>query len=176
MSAQTIRLAIQSYLAGLGITGISKVYRAQPWDPIADEGWLFADGLDYDAVVIVHIERQQESRASLPARTVGRTEVGNKAVDYSIGLIVLYQYLIPDELPITADTDVWVDSLDAILDALRDGIQADPTLGCADHGPVFQAGQEANDLTIDRDLPRRLPDKVLSWQLLRLTVTEIINA
>lgn len=176
MSAGTVRHAIQSYLTGLGIDGIGKVYRDQPWDPIADDGWVFASGTTFGAMVVVHIEQQQESRITMPAAFPGRSFVGQKGVDYSVGLIVLYQYLIPNDLPSGTDTDVWVDGLDQILDDLRLGIQADPTLGCGSAGPIFQAGQGANDLSITRDLPRRLPDKVLSWQLINLTVTEIIQA
>lgn len=176
MSAGAVRKAIQGYLLGLEVPGVSKVYRAQPWDPIEEQGWEFADGRDSDAVVVVHLEEQRESRAALPAKYPGRTEVGYKAVDHTVGLIVLYQYLIPDSLPVTEDTDVWVDDLDAILDALRAGIEADPTLGTGAGGVIFQAGQDPDDLLISRDLPKRLPDKVLSWQVIRFTATEIINA
>lgn len=176
MSAGTIRRAIQAYLTGLNVTGVAKVYREQPWDPITDDGWPLAAGTTYGSVVIVHIEQQDETRATLPAAYPGRTAVGQKSVDYSIALIVLYQFLIPDDLASGVDTDVWVDGLDQILDDLRAGIEADPTLGCGSAGPVFEAGQGPNDLSIARDLPRRLPDKVLSWQLIRLTVTEIITA
>lgn len=175
MTARTVRRAVQSYLQGLEVSGISKIYRAQPWEPIADQGWQFTDGRDSDAVVIVHIESQDETRETLPAAYPGRTAVGNKRVDYKIGLVLLYQFLIPDELPVTADTDVWVDDLDTLVDALRDGIHADPTLGCANTGPILQAGQDPNDLAVTYDFPRLLADKVLVWQVLHLTVTEIIN-
>lgn len=168
MSAAAVRRAIQDYLVAANIDGVETVYRAQPWDPIADDGWSLATDLGHGAVVIVHLEQEQESRITVPA--IG----GNKAVDHTVGLIVLYQYLIPDTLPPGVDSDVWVDPLDAILDGIRAAIQASPTLNAP--AVIFEAGQAAGDLSIQRDLPRRLADKVLSWQLIRLTVTEIITA
>lgn len=176
MSAGTVRRAIQAYLRDAAVDGVDLVYREQPWDPIADDGWDLATDLGHGAAVIVHLESQRESRITMPAAYPGRSFVGQKAVDHSVGLIVLYQYLIPDGLPTGSESDSWVDPLDAILDDLRAAIQADPTLGCASAGPIFQAGQAEGDLEIVRDLPRRTADKVLSWQLIRLTVTEIIEA
>lgn len=165
MSAATVRAAIQAWTVGGNIAGLNAVYKAQPWF-VDGQRWNLAAELGSGAVAFVHLAERAESRITLPALE------GNKAITYTAGLVVLYQYLIPTE---PASEDVWVDPLDAVLEAIVERFRADPTFGTAG-SPIFQAAQDPNDCRIVSDLPRRTSGVVQSWNVVEFHCTEIIVA
>lgn len=169
MSAATVRSAIATFLQPPAITGLEAVYLDQPWF-VTGGAWQLTQNLGWGAIGWVHLDEESETRVTVPAIS------GSKDVTYRVGLVVLYQYLIPSQLPAGAQEDVWVTYLDQILDNVKARIRSDPTLGTGQGGAVFQGGQGQRDITIRRDLPRRDQGKVLSWQVVEFTVDEIVQA
>ncbi|QGJ93459.1 hypothetical protein SEA_MUFASA8_9 [Arthrobacter phage Mufasa8] len=163
MGAAAIRTALASYIAPT--TGITAMFRDEPWF-ITGEAWTTEDGLP-GTVCYLHINEESETRITV----TGSGSVG-KRVDYKVGIIILYQYVIPDA-PI--GNDAWVDGLDQLIDALKARLRADPTMG-TDGTVIWQAGQSDGDLRIRRDLPKLHGGKVHSWNVMELEVTEILTA
>lgn len=186
MSRTTVRQALYAYLAagcapGTGsVTGVSKVYRAMPWF-IDGATWTPNVDLGAGSVLFLHFPDKREERVADPAASVSSTVVGVKQVDYQVAVCVLYQYLVPSGSQTPAlNGDEWVTNLDTTLTQLESLIRADPTAGTGPSGngtgTVFEMAQAPGDLTLPQDLPRRLPGKILSFQALHLTATEMINA
>lgn len=172
MSTATVRAAIASFVTNAGVTGVHKVFSAPPyWADGSD--WDLALGLGSGSVVALHLPDEAERRATLPA--IG----GQKRVDYTAGLMIFYQYLLPSGSLTATNADAWAGPLDTITDGLKAAIRAAPTLN--DGTVIFQAGQGRihdgqPDLTVKRGIPRRAPGKVLSWVVLEFNVTEIVTA
>ena len=180
MSRATVRKALTDYLTtgtqGGPVPGVTRVFKAQPW-LIDGKTWNLAENLGSGAVLFVHFPDKDERREADPAASVSSTVVGVKRVDYQVAVIVLYQYLIPPAAQAQQYAgDEWVDALDATLDGLESWIRADPTAGTGPQGVVFEMGQAPGDLSLPQDLPRLVGGKVLSWQALHFTATEVINA
>lgn len=182
MSRSTVRQALYAYLAagcapGTGsVTGVTKVYRAMPWF-IDGATWTPNINLGSGAVLFLHFPDKREERVGTPAASVSTTVVGVKQVDYQVAVCVLYQYLIPSGSQATAlSGDEWVGPLDTTLTQLESLIRADPTAGTGPQGAVFEMAQSPGDLALPQELPRRPPGKILSFQALHLTATEMINA
>lgn len=173
MSRATVRAAVASWIEGGGIAGLNTVYRAQPWF-VDGQRWKLSAQLGSGAVGFVHIVEDTERRATLPAEGPANTSgvVGQKIVTYTIGFVVLFQYLIPAE---AASEDVWTDPLDALLEGIKARLRSDPTLGTAG-SPIFQAAQDPGDCRIMSDLPRRESGLVMSWNVIEFHADEIINA
>lgn len=130
------------------------------------------------AVAFVHLPDENETRIALPAVT------GMKDVAYRVGLVILYQYLVPSAAvePAT-QPDSWVIPLDDVIDAVKNKLRADPTCGggggglpVTPGGTVLQAGSDREDIKIARDLPRWTPGKVISWNVVEFTLHEIVQA
>lgn len=175
MSTKAVRTAIRDYLVAGSIPGLEKVYLDQPWIALGGDWQLSAnaDGTQsrtWGAIGWTHIDDEREARATLPA------VVGSKAVTYKIGLVTLYQYLIPSDPTSTVDADDWVNPLDDLLEGIKARLRADPTMGTGAGGVVFEAAQDSGDLNIVRDLPRRDFGKVWSWQVVEFTATAIVQA
>lgn len=182
MSRSTVRQALYDYLAagctpGLGIVkGVAKVYRAMPW-LIDGATWTPSAELGSGSVVFLHFPDKREQRVADPASSVSTSVVGVKQIDYQVAVCVLYQYLIPSGTQaVQYDGDEWVGPLDSMLEQIEALIRADPTAGTGPGGVVFEMAQAPGDLTLPQDLPRRLPGKVLSFQALHFTATEMIRA
>jgi hypothetical protein len=173
MSSATVRQTIQTFFAGSTIPGVHKVYRAQPWF-IDGEQWQLDTQLGSGSVAFVHLNNDSDTRITLPAPNTLNGPVGNKAVRYDVGLVLLYQYLIPSSLLTAVPEDDWTNPLDATIDGVKDAIRSAPNLG--DATVIFQAGQDPDGLRITRDLPRLDNGKVLSWNVVEFTVLEIITA
>ncbi|HEY8976308.1 MAG TPA: hypothetical protein VIN75_18985 [Burkholderiaceae bacterium] len=181
MSRATVRAALYAYLqagcaGGGSVPGVTKVYRAQPW-LIDGKTWNLSSDLGSGAVVFLHFMDKGETRQADPAASVSTEVVGWKQVDYQVALVVLYQYLIPSNTQSVQYTgEEWVDALDATLGGLEDLLRADPTAGTGPGGAVFEMAQSPGDLTLPQDLPRLVNGKVMSWQALHFTATEMIQA
>lgn len=160
MSASDIRLALKNYLAPT--PGISNTYKDEP-HYVSNDAWYTADGT-HGTVAYVHINREGETRLVI----TGFPESGQQ-VTYHVGVVVLYEYLIPSD---EASPDDWVDGLDAVIAALKDRLRADPHLGTGPDGIVWSAAQEMNTLSITRDLPKSDGGFVRSWNVLEFEVTE----
>lgn len=167
MSAASVRAGIRDYLAAGGIAGLSKVFLNYPWR--VDGQTLDIDpARGWTAVAWPHLDQQSEHRLTFPAGS------GSKQVDYRVGLLVVFQYLIPSDLQ-GADEDAWTVPHDQLLDALCARLRSDQTLG----GAVLQAGEgEGEQLTIKRDLPRIDPAGGIlhAWTGIEFTATEIVTA
>jgi hypothetical protein len=180
VSRAGVRAALYTYLKNGNVTGVTQVYRAQPW--FIDGGtWKLSSELGSGAVLFLHFMDKAETREADPASSVSTQVVGWKRVDYQVALVVLYQYLIPSASQGVAYAgDEWVAPLDATLASLEALIRADPTAGTGPNGDqsgvIFRMAQEPGDLTLPQDLPRLANGKVLSWQALHFTVTELIQA
>lgn len=182
MSRKSVRAALYAYLQagctpGVGsVPGVTKVYRAQPW-LIDGKTWNLSSELGSGAVLFLHFIDKSETRIADPAASVATPVVGWKQVDYQVAVVVLYQYLIKSNTQTVQYTgEEWVDDLDDTLSGLEDLIRADPTAGTGPGGAVFEMAQPPGDLSLPQDLPRLAPGKVLSWQALHFTATEVIQA
>lgn len=182
MSRSTVRAALYDYLVtgcspGAGsVTGVSKVFRAMPWF-IDGATWTPSVDIGSGAVVFLHFPDKGEQREADPAASVSTQVVGWKRVDYQVAVCVLYQYLIPSGqqgTPLAGDE--WVLPLDTTLQELESWIRADPTAGTGPQGAVFEMAQSVGDMSLPQDLPRRPPGKVISFQALHFTATEMIQA
>lgn len=168
MSVKTVRQALQTFLTTPAIPGVEAVYRSA-FGTLTDTGWKLSSNNGWGAVLVLHIPDSQESRATLPA------VAGSKAIDHKVGVLVLFQQLTGGGTVATAP-DAWVDNLDDVLEAVEARLRSDPTAGTGAGGAIFQQSQDPGDLHVQRDLPKMLPGKLLSWQVIETTAREIITA
>lgn len=160
MPSAQIRQAIHDYF--VDTPGISQLSKDEPYFT-PGQAWL-NNGLPGTACFI-HIESQDESWV-----TMGGV-LGQRRVLYDVALVVEYQYRIVPNDPM----DGWVDGLDQLLDAVVLKIRADPTLGCADKGPVWQAGTEKMDVAIRRELAVKNNGKIWNTCFVMFKVNEIVG-
>lgn len=163
MGAAAVRLAIKNYIAPTA--GLSSTFKDEP-HYTSNDAWYTADGT-HGTVAYVHIDEDDETRLVLSGMPTSGQEI-----TYRVGIVILYEYIIPND---EASPDLWVDGLDAIIDALKARIRADPHLGTGPTGVVWSAAQTTNALKIARDLPRVDGDFVRSWNVLQFEVTEIVQ-
>jgi hypothetical protein len=175
MSSADVRAAVTAFLESPALPGLSQWFKSPPWF-VDGDAWNLADHLGSGSVGMVHLTEKSESRITYPAvqPLMPGAPIGQKAVRYKVGLVVLYQYLLPSSTLAPVPSDDYVGQLDATLDAIEDRLRSDPNLGNPD--VIFQAGQDQNDITIHRDLPRRTSAKILAWTVVEFNVLEIINA
>jgi hypothetical protein len=88
--------------------------------------------------------------------------------------MIFYQWVQPQALA-AKDEAGWAGPLDVILDGIKTRLRADPQCGVPG-GAVWQSAQSPKDIRIRRDLPRNMPGKVLSWNVVEFEVDEIITA
>jgi hypothetical protein len=160
VGARSIRQAVRDYIAPTA--GISNAYKDEP-HYVSNDAWYSADGT-HGTVAYVHIDQEGETRLVI----TGFPD-GGQQITYHVAIVVLYEYLIPDD---EASPDAWVDGLDDLLDALKARLRADPHLGTGPTGVVWSAAQHDNTLTISRDLPKKDGGVVRSWNVLQFQVTE----
>lgn len=160
MGARAIRLAVRDYVAPTA--GLSNTYKDEP-HYVSNDAWYTANGT-HGTVAYVHIDSESESRLVI----TGFPEAGQQ-VTYHVAIVVLYEYLIPEN---EASPDAWVDGLDDVLDALKARLRADPHLGTGPTGVVWSAAQHDGALAISRDLPKKDSGVVRSWNVLQFQVTE----
>jgi hypothetical protein len=166
VSSATVRAAIVAYLGSVPIAGLNKIHPAPPYWADGSE-WDLKKQLGSGAIAAVHLVTDNESRITVPVNT------GQKKVEYTVGLMLFYQWLMPATLT-PQDESAWAGPLDVIIDGVKALLRADPNCGLP--ATVWESAQQPGDVTIVRDIPRRLPGKVLSWNVLEWHVTEIITA
>lgn len=165
MGRASVRAAMVSYLTG--INGITTLYPDAPWEMLGDNWQNPATGLP-GTPAFLHINNSSETRVTIPA-VLG----GQKAVTYDVSLVLLYQYWIPAD---PADKTSWVTGLDALIDNVVDRIRADPAFGCGPAGPIWEAGEDDNDITVSSDLPHTQPGMVMAWNRIDFRVHEFVTA
>ncbi len=182
MSDRKLRDALVTFLAEPALPGMQKVYRDMPW--LLDGGeWNLAAQGGWGAIAYVHIDDAKESRITFGGENGEGMPTGQKRIDYTVSIVVAYQYVIPTTVPDGQDESAWVDPLDALLDALKDRLRSDPTLGIGSaasfaDAAVFQAGQNDGDIRLTRDIPRldRKAARVWSWSRVEFDAVQIITA
>lgn len=160
MSSRTVRQAVRDYLAPTA--GVTNAFKDQP-HYVSNEAWYTEEG-EHGTVIYVHLDTETETRLVI----TGFPDAGQQ-ITYSVGVVVLYEYLIPND---ETSPDNWVDGLDDVIDALKARLRADPRLGTGPDGVIWSAAQEPSTLTISRDLPRKDGIFVRSWNVLQFKVTE----
>lgn len=167
MSAAAIRLQVATFFQNAAIPGLNRVYTAPPW--WADgSNWQLSSQNGSGAIGALHIVHQDESRLTVPWQT------GSKRVEYVLGLMIFYQYIQPQTTEPQSE-DAWNAPLDVILDGIVEQLRSDQQCGIPG-GEVWQSSEDNPDVVIRRDIPRNLPGKVLSWNVVEFHVTEIVTA
>ena len=164
MSRATVRAAIQAFLSGTG--GITTLYKDAPWGMTGDN-WQTANIPGTPG--FIHLDHSGESRTAL-----GGEHGGFKQVDYTVSLVLLYQYIIP---PDAASKDAWVDNLDSLLDNVVARIRSDRAFG-TNGTPIFEAGNQDQGIQISQDLPHwdQGAGKVRNWVRVEFKVSEWVAA
>jgi hypothetical protein len=166
MSSAQVRSAVTGFFKTAAIPGLNAVHPAPPYWADGSE-WDLANSLGSGAIAAVHLVEDDESRITVPVLT------GQKIVNYTIGLLIFYQWLIPSASLTPVDESSWVGPLDVIIDGVKTRLRSDPNCGMP--SVVWQSAQDVNDVKIKRDLPRMLPGKVVSWNVVEFRVAEIIT-
>lgn len=173
MGALEVRRAIKDWFAPPIIAGLQTVYAAQPWIAITT-AWELSANSGFGAIAWVHFPHQDETRIAFDG-----IPGGMKQITYDVGLVLLYQYLIPANLGAGEDESSWVGPLDQMLTDIKARLREDQTLGTGGAdvpGLVWQAGEDQKDIAIDQDFPTRDAGKVHSWNALRFQVVENVFA
>ena len=166
LGAAGVRQAVQAWFDAPAVQGLNRVYAAMPWWAGGDQWDIGLNG-GWGAIGYVHITDEHETRIAY-----GGIPGGIKQVTYQVGLVLLFKYQIPTQLPAGADESEYVTYLDALIDGVKNRLRQDPTLGTGSKGVVWQAGEGRADVVIRRDLPRRKGQAVQSWQVLEVEVVE----
>lgn len=162
MGARSVRQAIRDFIAPT--PGLTNTFKDEPHF-VSNDAWYTADGT-HGTVAYVHLDQEQEERLVL-----GFPESGQQ-ITYTVAIVVLYEYLIPDG---EASPDLWVDELDDLLDALKARIRSDPHMGTGPTGVIWSAAQHKGALAISRDLPKLDGGVVRSWNVLQFQATENVT-
>lgn len=173
MGALEVRRAIKAWFEPPAVQGLQTMYLAQPWIAITT-AWELSANAGFGAIGWVHFPHQDETRVAFNGTTGGM-----KQLTYDVGLVILYQYLIPATLGAGEAEDAWVGPLDQMLTDIKARMREDPTLGTGGSdvpGLVWQAGEDEKDIAIDQDFPTSDKAKVHSWNALRFQVVENIFA
>ncbi|MGN6607967.1 MAG: hypothetical protein ACTHMS_13270 [Jatrophihabitans sp.] len=182
MSSATVRAALAAYLEAAQIPGLNKVHPGPPYWADGSEWNLAATpGGGAGAIAALHIIEESERRLTVPAVSINAPSFGGaKMVTYKVGLMVFYQWLLPSNQLEPVEESAWTDPLDAIIDGIKARLRADPNCGTGSPTgtpppTIWESAQEPGDLKVQRDLPRRLNGKVLSWNVIEWTVIEMIQ-
>lgn len=175
MSRKSVRNAVAAYFgptsSGPTIPGLNTVFRA-PVRQVDGQQFFTGQGGDQSgAVAYVAVAQETDHRMSVPRVT------GLKRATYRVALSILFKSFIADTKDGDSDPlEAVQDDLDDIVDAVKDHLRADATLG----GTVFSAGEGgergADDIEITSFLPRLVGNTTMQWVVLYFTVTEIITA
>lgn len=163
MSIASVNTAVYNWLNGQ-VAGITTLHPAVPY-------WMLGDQWQTNGApgtpAYLHISDITESRITVPA-----VRGGQKSREYSVLLVMLYQYLIPPGS--TTDRSDWVNGQLALLDNAIARIEADPSFG----GTVFEAGNQNGGIKTHRDGPvlDATGGKLMAWCHIEFAVTEIVQA
>lgn len=164
MSYDTVRTAMQAWLAPPNVPGLNVVYAAQP--PIAGgaqygiDTFNLGNGQGSGAFAFLHIFDTSETRIA-----IGGATSGIKHVEYQVGVVFPFIAVNP-----TGD-DSYIAAWDQVADGLKARIRAGRTLGQTGL-TIWQAGEGVNDLRIQSDLPVKDGSAVHIWSVLEVTVIE----
>jgi len=151
-----------------GIDGISYIYQEMPWQ-LTGDAWQ--TNTEAGTVAVIHVDDMTETRITVPA-----VHGGQKAVDYTVRFLMLYQYRIPPDLG-GATKDVWSVGQKALVDAVTARIRSDPAFGCGQAGPIYWAGDGNNGIRTAFDMPVNIgPGTIVCWTSTTFTVQEIVTA
>lgn len=178
MSAATVRAAFQTFLTTPAIPYFERCYLSEPWFA-AGEQWNLKDNGGCGAIGWPHIVDESETRSTLgaPSPSLGLPASGQKEITYQVGIILLFQWLIPSTPMVE---DAYIGPLDALIEGVKTRLRSDPKAGTGPglDGVIFQQSQAAGDLHVVRDLPKLAKGggKVIAWQRIDTTATEIVTA
>src|ERR1043166_10156044 len=134
MGARAVRQAIRDFIST--VDGISNAYRDEP-HYVSNEAWYTEDGT-HGTVAYVHLDQESETRLTI----TGFPDAGQQ-ITYTVGIVVLYEYLISDD---ETSPDNWVEGLDDVLDALKARLRSDPSMGSTNL--IWNGAQQADSLAI----------------------------
>lgn len=163
MSLSTVIAQVQSFLTGT--PGITALYRDAPWEMTGDN-WQ-SNNLP-GTPAFLHVEHVSESRIAM-----GGEHGGWKQRDYTIALVLLYQYLIPSDV---TSKDVWVDGRNTLIDNVISRIESDRSFGSVAGVPIFEAGNQDQGIAASFDFPHwdQGGGKVRNWVRVEFKVSEMI--
>jgi hypothetical protein len=186
VSADSVVDAVVNWFSPPAVIGLNKVYDCAPWFQDGSD-WDLAGQLGWGATGFVHLAHEAETREAM-----GGTVGGLKKVVYDVGLVLLFQYLIPAGVDVNASGTGYRRPLNQLLEGVKTRLREDRTLGAASGvsglggveiapgGSILAAGEgdgsSGADIVIDRDIPRKDLGKVWSWQLVEFKVIEIVAA
>lgn len=154
MSRTTARQGVADWVKGL--PGVATVYTTFP-KAIPGKAWEIENGNGNSAVVVVFIAGETEQRIA-----IGGEHSGWKRLDYTIDLQIFHRSSSP-----TAEDAM--DSLDDIVDAIKDQLRSDRTMG----GVFWQQGEQR--LTGEYGEPRLIGSIIETWAQITFTATEMLN-
>lgn len=166
MSDAAVRSALQTFFQGAGIAGLTKVYPDYPWF-IDGATWQFSGSTSsWGVVAYIHLDTGQDQRLSVEWN-------GPRFRHHVVSLVLMYQFLIPDQIPAGQDESMWVAPLDALMDGCMTAIRSAPTLN--DPNVVFQSAQNLTDINTERELPTQNNGVINSWNRIEFHVDEVIQ-
>jgi hypothetical protein len=164
VSDANVRSALQTFFASAGIPGLTKVYADYPW--FIDGGtWSLDNQGGWGVLGYVHLDNASDERISIEWN-------GKRIRHHVVSLVLMYQFLIPLQIPAGQDESMWVAPLDSIIDAATTAIRQSPTLG---NPNIFQAGQDLTDILTERELPTLDDGVISSWNRIEFHVDETIQ-
>lgn len=161
-----VRDALAAWFQPPAIDGLQAMYRAMPWFA-AGSTWELSENSGYGAIGYIHFNDIDETRIAYGGPTGGIKQVG-----YTVGLVLLYQYLVPPVLGPDEDQTAWLPPLERILADTVARIREDRTFGTGDGGAIWQAGEDANDIRMRQDIPTPLSGAIHSWNVIEFRVVE----
>lgn len=188
MSEGAVRKAIADFVNGAlaSLPGFNHCYRGQPTFIDPTKWWQVPPELGAGTLGWLHLALVEEVRISYPAIE------GQKLVEYTVAMPLIYRYAIPTGSQSTAlQGDEWVDGWDATVEALKVAMRADPLFGTGPvtppsgqpagngSGTIWQAAQAQGDLRMSAgDMPVRDEDagEIFNFGVLEFHVTEDITA
>lgn len=175
MGRQSVRAALVDWFSPPGVAQLTKVFAGMPvW--ASGDTWEFDVSGTWAAIAYVHLAEDSEQRIGL-----GGPQSGEKMITYRVGIVLLGKYLVPNPVPLDADSSEWVTYADGLVDAVKARIRADRTLG-TNGQVIWQAGEgegvNTPDIVVQSDIPTLDPDGgVLHiWQAMTFTLYEVITA
>ena len=175
MGSQTVRDAIQAFLAPPNIPGLATVYRGLPVS-LKGEDWPIGQDTGWGAGSYIQLNDMRETRVAL-----GGEHGGMKKRVYECALVVFFRWQYTDHGPYN-QTDGWTTALDGLTDAILERMRGDRTFGCDDLGPVWQGGEGdgdgSDDLRFVADGAQVDEDsgQVVVWAAVEFTVVEMLTA
>lgn len=173
MSRADVRQALLEWFSPPAIGGLSTVFQAMPWWA-SGTTWEFDVVNGWASIGYIHLAEDAEQRIAL-----GGEFGGMKLINYQVGLVLLFKYLVPDPLPIDSDPSEWVVYLDTLIEETKERIRADRTFGTGGV-IIWQAGggdgTNTPDIVVQSDIPTLDNGIIQCWQAITFSIQEVITA